>query len=329
MTPAAGAPNRHHALFYASPQELLAAAVPFLRAGLDGDEAIVLVCSDEINELLADGLAADPRLVIMPPGGFYTTAAGALAGFRELVRQHLTTGAHRVRIIGEVTFGTQPEDWAEWTRFEAVVNVALAEYSLWNVCVYDTTLLPERVLTEVSHTHPYLLDPAPRPNDRHVPPEQMLRSLTTPGPDPIQAGTALLDVADLTSLRQLAVLREQVRLTAAVAGAPEWRQNDLMIAVNEVATNGLRHGRPPVRVRIWAGADRLVCTVTDRGEGFDDPLAGYRPATGDALRHTAGGLWLTRQCCDRVDLTRTADGFTVRLVQSLTDPALPHADGLR
>lgn len=327
MTPASGAPNRHHALFYASPQELLTAAVPFLRAGLDSDEVTVLVCRDEVNELLADGLAADPRLVVLPPGRFYTTAAGAVAGFRELVRGHLTAGARRVRIIGEVAFGTQPKEWAEWNRFEAVINVALAEYSLWNVCVYDTTLLPERVLADVSHSHPYLLGPESRPNDRYASPEQTLRRLAAAEPDPAQAGTPLLDVS-LTTLGQLAVLREQVRLAAAVAGASDWRQNDFMIAVNEVATNGLRHGSPPVRVRVWAAPGRLVCTVIDQGDGFDDPLAGYRPATGEALRHTSGGLWLTRQCCDRVDMTRTPDGFTVRLIQALADPELPYPGGL-
>ena len=326
MTAPAESPYRHHALFYASPQELLTAAVPFLRTGLDADEVAVLVCRDEMNSLLADGLAADPRLVILSPGQFYTTAAGAVAGFRELVRQHVTAGARRVRIIGEVAFGAEPEEWAEWTRFEAVVNVALAEYSLWNVCAYDTTLLPDQVLTDASQNHPYVLDSEARPNDRYAAPEQMLRDLAAHEPDPVQAGTPLLDV-DLTLLSQLAVLREQVRLSAAVAGASDWRQNDLMIAVNEAATNGLRHGRPPVRVRLWAGPDRLVCTVTDRGQGFDDPLAGYRPATGEALRRTAGGLWLTRQCCDRVDMTLTPDGFTVRLVQSLTDRDLPYPGG--
>lgn len=328
MTTGAGAPNRHHALFYASPQELLTTAVPFLRAGLNGDEVTVLVCRDELNELLTDGLGADPRLVVLSPDRFYTTAAGAVAGFRELVRQHMTAGARRVRVVGEVTFGAEPAQWAEWTRFEAAVNVALAECSLWNVCAYDTTLLPEQVLTDASQSHPYLLGPESRLNDGYTSPEQILRALVADEPDPVQAGTPLLDVPDLTSLSQLGVLREQVRLTAAVAGASEWRQNDLMIAVNEVATNGLRHGRPPVRVRVWAAPDRLVCTVTDHGHGFDDPLVGYRPATGEALRHTAGGLWLTRQCCDQVDMTRTADGFTVRLVQSLTDPDLPYPGGL-
>ena len=55
------------------------------------------------------------------------------------------------------------------------------------------------------------------------------------------------------------------------------------MAVHEVASNGLRHGEPPVTVRVWLGPGRVVCTVTDRGHGFDDPFTGYLMAhfTGD------------------------------------------------
>jgi DcmR-like sensory protein len=43
----------HHALFYDSTEALLTGAVPFLRAGLDGGEDVVLVCRERNNALLA------------------------------------------------------------------------------------------------------------------------------------------------------------------------------------------------------------------------------------------------------------------------------------
>jgi anti-sigma regulatory factor (Ser/Thr protein kinase) len=84
-----------------------------------------------------------------------------------------------------------------------------------------------------------------------------------------------------------------------------------------MTTNALRHGRPPVDLRLWADADRLVCTVTDRGAGLQDPFIGYGPAHGDDLSLGGMGLWLARQLCDHVDITRTGDGVRVRLTTVL------------
>jgi anti-sigma regulatory factor (Ser/Thr protein kinase) len=81
-----------------------------------------------------------------------------------------------------------------------------------------------------------------------------------------------------------------------------------------VATNGLRHGEPPVTVRAWVSPGRFVCTVTDRGAGFDDPFAGYVRGGGEDLPEGRLGLWLARQLCDEVTTSRTPEGFTARLV---------------
>jgi hypothetical protein len=74
----------------------------------------------------------------------------------------------------------------------------------------------------------------------------------------------------------------------------------------------MQHGMPPVRVRAWVTARRLLCTVTDFGARIDDPFAGYLPAHRDPARG-GPGLWLARRLCDQVDLRWTSKGFTVRL----------------
>ncbi|MDG4801890.1 ATP-binding protein [Micromonospora sp. WMMD980] len=83
------------------------------------------------------------------------------------------------------------------------------------------------------------------------------------------------------------------------------------MAVSEVVGNALRHGTPPVRLRLWSAPDRIVVAVHDRGPGPKDPYAGLLPA-GDG---TEGGLglWITHQSCDHVTHHRDADGFTIRL----------------
>ena len=68
-----------------------------------------------------------------------------------------------------------------------------------------------------------------------------------------------------------------------------------------------------VGLRLWIGADRVVCTIDDHGAGFDDPFAGYGPAHGEDLSRGGMGLWLARQLCDHVDISGDRDGTHVRL----------------
>jgi anti-sigma regulatory factor (Ser/Thr protein kinase) len=56
--------------------------------------------------------------------------------------------------------------------------------------------------------------------------------------------------------------------------------------------------------------DRFVCELTDRGPGFDDPLAGYLPPRDG---NPGAGLWIARQATSRLDMIRAADGMTLRL----------------
>jgi anti-sigma regulatory factor (Ser/Thr protein kinase) len=94
-------------------------------------------------------------------------------------------------------------------------------------------------------------------------------------------------------------------------------QEDLLLALGEVAANAFRHGRPPVSARLWTDGHRLVCAISDSGRGYDDPLAGYQPAHGQDLAHGGMGLWLARKLWDSVELLDSGSGLTVRLATTL------------
>jgi anti-sigma regulatory factor (Ser/Thr protein kinase) len=79
-----------------------------------------------------------------------------------------------------------------------------------------------------------------------------------------------------------------------------------------MATNAVRHGRSPVRVRAWVTPEPAAVCNSDSGAGIDDPFAGYMPDHSDPARGGLG-LWLARRLRDDVDLRRTSEGFTVRL----------------
>jgi hypothetical protein len=73
----------------------------------------------------------------------------------------------------------------------------------------------------------------------------------------------------------------------------------------------VERSRPVIDV---TGADRSVCAVTDHGDGFDDPLAGFF-LTRLGERGSGGlGLWLARHGCDHLTHDRENGIFTVRLV---------------
>jgi len=89
--------------------------------------------------------------------------------------------------------------------------------------------------------------------------------------------------------------------------------DDLIIAVSEVVTNAILHGRAPVTLRGWAGPSCIVVTVHDCGQGPTDPFVGLvRTDKGGAVGGL--GLWIAHQLCHRVTLETDDAGFTVRLV---------------
>jgi anti-sigma regulatory factor (Ser/Thr protein kinase) len=79
--------------------------------------------------------------------------------------------------------------------------------------------------------------------------------------------------------------------------------DELVLAVNEVLTNGLVHGRPPVQLSVWVEPASLTCQVTDAGPGIDDPLAGFRHPEPTGPR----GLWAARQLCEGLYLGNEPD----------------------
>ena len=99
--------------------------------------------------------------------------------------------------------------------------------------------------------------------------------------------------------------------------APRDAVEDFLLAVDEMTSNAVRHGLPPVSLRLWIGGDRIVCVIGDGGPGWDDPFAGYGPAHGDDLSRGGMGLWLARQLCDHVDIEHGDGGVRVRLTTRL------------
>jgi anti-sigma regulatory factor (Ser/Thr protein kinase) len=304
----------HDALLFSSPDELAAATVPFVQEGLAAGDVVVVTASPATADVVRTAVD-DDRVRVLPRDVAYgRRTPAAVTAFLRLTDELAATGARRVRVLGETDFGRTEREQLEWQRYEAVLNDALADRPLWGLCLFDTTRLPEPVLESVARTHPTVVVGRSRtPNPRFVDPAAYLRGLPVPE-EPLQSGVPRLAVDDVADL---IALRHAVAAELASVGGPREVVEDFLLAVDETTSNAVRHGAPPVGLRLWTSADRVVCAVTDPGRGLDDPFAGYGPAHGQDLSRGGMGVWLARQLCDHVDISSGPDGVTVRLTTAL------------
>jgi anti-sigma regulatory factor (Ser/Thr protein kinase) len=112
----------------------------------------------------------------------------------------------------------------------------------------------------------------------------------------------------------LAAVRTVVYRYAMLAGLPESRAIDLVLAVSEVAANTVRHAQSPGSLKIWYDTEEIVCQIQDEGT-IADPLAGQRRPSLEAMG--GHGLWIVNQVCDEVELRSDESGTTIRLHMDL------------
>lgn len=304
-TCAAGA-LRHEALIHGSDAELLDVAVPFLDGGAAAGEATLLALPRREEALVLRALA-DPDAVTLMNAVRLATPLAALRERHALTARLSAGGTRRVRMLG-----TSPrEPWPAWARYEAAVNQVLGPLPLWALCPYDARTVAEHVIADVERTHPVraTADLRGAPVAAFEEPlgrlEQDARRL-----DPLQRATPdaeLENPSPPTAGRVVGVLADATGLGFAERDA-------IRLAAAAIVANAADHGRPPVVVRVWAGPEGVVVTVSDAGPGPADLLAGVLPSASSP--DDEGTLFQVREAVGEVALFRDAGGrFTVRLVQ--------------
>ncbi|MGY1825781.1 anti-sigma factor RsbA family regulatory protein [Blastococcus sp. SYSU DS0541] len=304
----AGPGFRHDALFYDSVEELADLAAPFLLEGLAAGDGAVIAAGPAVTAALHDAVENHSLVLVLERHALYRSRTPtAITTFRGLGEQ--AGPGRRVRVVGEVDFGTTAADWTEWQRYEAVINAAFASSPLWGLCVFSTAL-PEPLLTAARRTHPQLVSRDGRAtNADYVDPATYLAGLSVPD-EPLERTPPALVADDVTDFIGL---RRTIRRHLSNLAGPADLLEDFQLAVDEMTSNAVRHGHRPVSLRLWTAPGQLVCTIGDAGTGPADPFAGYGPAHGEDLSAGGMGLWLARQLCDHVALRRDAHGSSVRL----------------
>jgi len=293
---------KHSALLYERPEELVGAAVPFLRSGLERGEAPCAVLPPQRQADVRDALgdAADD-VEFHAPEEWYDTPARRLA--------HLTEAVGRgrpFRAVGELAFSgrglTAGEAVREWGRFEAILTGAFAHAKARLLCPYDTSRLPAAVVENARRTHPHLHGQYGANRDFDAAFIGALDGSLPPVPE---------DAAGLSFDERPGPAREFVTAHAESAGITGRKLEDLRLAASELATNAITHGRPPRSISAWVRDGRFSCEVRDGGRGIESAYAGFLVP---ALAAPNGrGIWIARQVCDLVEV----EGSRVRVHMAL------------
>jgi anti-sigma regulatory factor (Ser/Thr protein kinase) len=109
------------------------------------------------------------------------------------------------------------------------------------------------------------------------------------------------------SLREVRLL---VAREARRARLSDVRRADLVLAVDELATNSVLHGGGHGTLSVWHASGTIVCEVRDRGH-IRDPLVGLRRPTPGQIG--GRGLWVVSRLCDRVHISSTPGRTAVRV----------------
>ncbi len=289
---------------------LAAAAAPPLRAG----EPVVLALSPGVEQALRAALdragldGGAPHTLPAPRG--VEAASGqtvALRRARELRGLGGEPGGEPLTVLTEHLPELDGPDGRFWTELEAATQIALADLPVRLLCFYPEMPLHLSVLEGARATHPHLLaDRELHPNPEHREPRELLT--TRPAVAPALLGAP--ETRMTFQAWQLRDLRRTVRAELVAAGFDDDHADDVVLAVNEVATNAVEHGGADAELHLWTDGHRVTCEVHDGGP-LRDPLPGLVAPHSGAAR--GRGLWIARQLCDLLHVWADGQGTHVRL----------------
>ncbi len=304
---------RHAAALYNSDEDLRSRVLSFLRAGLEGGEAVVAVVSHRAEKIVSAGLGDDAdRIRWGLPGLSYQHLGRASEAIRGYLAGRRAADA-ATRLLTESDLGGSdrpPGRMAAYLRSEMAATQLFGGYGYPWVCLYDRRRYTPEVLANVARVHPQVLGAGGLATGSadYVEPDAYLRAY--PGPVSAVPPHVALEL-ELTQIGDLALARHRVGDVAQRLGLPAGESRILEVAGGEVIANAFRHGTMPGRVRVWRASGAVIVRVDSGGPGQTVATAGFQPP--DLAAGSGAGLWVARQLADVVHVEIRSDGITVEL----------------
>jgi len=298
----------HRAAIYSALPNLLHLVLSQVQAAADRGEPVALIVEPDVEREVRARFGAAAGLMILPP------PEAAARGSGQTVATHLARELRELAgVTGRVSFVMQHEprldgtDGAYWTELDAAVNVALADLPITMTCLFPAIAMQPEIDRAVRWNHPQLIESGlPLTNPDHLPPDEVIAA--APAPPLPQLGPAQQRL--VFTPWELHAVRAAVADVARRVSLDEQRAEDLVIAVNEIATNAVEYGAGDAEVLLWASLDGLICEVHNTGH-LTQPLPGLQPPhPGDPRGR---GIWIARQLCDLLHIWNDRDGTHVRI----------------
>jgi anti-sigma regulatory factor (Ser/Thr protein kinase) len=297
----------HDAFFYTDASSYRTGLLEFIRAGLAGNEPVLvavpqpglgLVRSALTSEEEARVRTADMAVAGRNPGRIIGTVLSAF------VREH---AGRRVRIIGEpIWAGRSTDEYPACAEHEALINIALGSAPAYILCPYDAMHLDRSVLVDATRTHPILASGPDRwTSPGYTDSKAVAASFDRPlSPPPAHAVVMVITPATAPSAARRFVhdYAGRLRMTDDRAAA-------LRLVAQELTLNTLIHAGGRGLLSVWTVNNEVVCQLQDGGR-IDDPLVGRRPPDPADAGH---GLFAVHQVSDLVRVHRRTEGTTVRV----------------
>ncbi|MEJ3651426.1 ATP-binding protein [Actinomycetes bacterium KLBMP 9759] len=299
---------RHAAAFYGSDEQLLQMMLPIVSGGLARGEPVAVAVRPATEEALYAAIGDPAGLIVLSqPEGSDVESGQSVAANRARELRELTATAGPATVVSEHWSVLDGADGSFWTELDAAVNVALSDLPIELTCFFPEIPLHQAILDGAARNHPLLLaggelqhNPSFR-NPRDVLAER-------PAPAPVLLGAP--DLRLTFGAWQLNEVREAVERALTSADYSSGRAEDVVLAVNEVATNAVEHGGGEAMICVWLGNDGFTCEIHDRG-ALGDPLPGLQAPHPSEPR--GRGVWIARQLCDTLHVWADGTGTHVRM----------------
>ena len=297
----------HEAFLYNDLAEFLDETCGFVREGLERDEAVLVATGGDRLAGLRSFFGTEPDVQLVEMSEVGANPARIIPVWRQFLDEHVAAG-RSVRGIGEPIWAGRTEaELAECHQHESLLNLAFGAGPGWRLlCPYDVSALSDEVIDEARANHPLVLDGGRWSASDMYHPERARRALRHRPlpPAPTRALQLVFTVGDLAGVRRV------VQRFSLAEGLGECTTDDLVLCVDEMASNSLLHGGGDGVLRMWREPTEVICEISDAGS-IGDPLVGRENPAPDRLG--GRGVWMANQLCDLVQVRSGASGTVVRL----------------
>jgi PAS domain S-box-containing protein len=164
--------DSHFCAFYHSKEELLSVVIPYLRAGLEDNEACVWVISDVVTIQEAEMALASHfgdfkermdkgQIEILKAADWYTPdgvfeAMRVLAAWKDKALMAKERGFDGIRATGDTSW-LHDEEWGKFVEYESFIGDQIEGLNMLVLCTYSLDLWEAYQVVDVVSTHEFAL----------------------------------------------------------------------------------------------------------------------------------------------------------------------------